>query len=63
MVQVDAAFVEPALHIPKRDWEADTEHYRQADDLRAGLDATIGAQSGHPKTLGPPPAPLKRSFF
>ena len=34
MVDVDAAFIQKVLHIPKRQREPDLHHHRQADDFK-----------------------------
>jgi hypothetical protein len=37
MTDLDAPLVKHILHISQRQWEADVEHHRQADDFRAHL--------------------------
>ena len=49
MADVDAALVEQILHVPKRQWEPDVYHYRQADDLRRSLE--IAKRAGHPSRI------------
>lgn len=51
MADLDAAFMQQIFDVSKRQREPDGEHHRQADDLRACLEITKRAVSGHEKTL------------
>jgi len=37
VANINAAFVQKILHVPKRKRKPDVHHYREADHLRAGL--------------------------
>jgi hypothetical protein len=45
IADLDATFVQEILHVKQRQREADLEHHRNADDLRARLDVAGGGVS------------------
>ncbi len=51
MADVDTAFVQKVLHVPKRKREANVQHHGEADDLWARLEVAKGAGFCHPVTL------------
>lgn len=59
MADLDAAFVQQVLYIPKRERETDIEHHRQANNLGARLEVAKGAAFCHPAKLDRRPAQLK----
>jgi len=59
MADIDAAFVQQILNIPKREREPDVQHHRKANDLRARLEVAKWGAFGHPATLRNHPAWLK----
>lgn len=61
MAHIDPTLVEQIPDVSERKWEADVEHYRQADDLRARLKVAEWGAFGHPATLRDRPARLKQS--
>ncbi len=61
MAHVDASLVQQIFDIPKREREADVQHHRKADDLRAGFKVFEGGRSVHGQKLRKRPARLKPS--
>jgi hypothetical protein len=57
---VDAAFVQQILHVPKRQWKMDIHHHGQTDDLWPRLEVAKRAAFCHPTTLNAHPARLNR---
>ena len=60
MADVDAAFVQKILHVPKRKRKLDVRHHRQADHLRAGFGVAKWAAFWHPPKLRGCPARLNQ---
>ena len=60
MADVDAAFVQQILHVPKRKRKPDVHHHRQADHLRAGFEVAKWAAFCHPPKLRGCPARLNQ---
>jgi len=61
VANVDAALVEQILNVPKREWEPDVQHHRQANDLRARLEVLEGGMFCHLARLRNRPPRLKPS--
>jgi hypothetical protein len=55
----DTALMQQVLHIPKRQWEPNVHHYRQADDFGTGFEIPKGGALCHPAKLFRRPARLK----
>jgi hypothetical protein len=51
VADLDAALAQEVLNVAKRQREADVEHHRQTDDLRAGLEVAKRGVFGHQKGL------------
>lgn len=60
MTDIDTAFVQKILHVPKRKRKPNIHHDGQTDDLGARLEVAKGAVFCYPVTLNPRPARLKR---
>ena len=60
MADVDAAFVQKILDVPKRKRKPDVHHHRQADHLRAGFEVAKWAAFCHPPKLKGCPARLNQ---
>ena len=60
MTDVDAAFVQQILHVPKRQRETDIHHHGQTVDLGARLEVTKGTAVCHPATPIAHPARLNK---
>ena len=60
MADVDAAFMQQVLDIPKREQKPYIHHNGQANDLRARLELAEGAAFGHPERLSSRPARLNK---
>ena len=60
MADVDAAFVQQILHVPKRKRKPNIHHGGQTDDLGARLKVAKGAVFCHPATLIARPARLNQ---
>ena len=56
MADVNAAFVEQVLNIPKRERKLDVQHHGQADDLGARFEIAEGAMIFHAENLFRHPA-------
>jgi hypothetical protein len=59
VADVDAAFVQQVLNIPKRKWKANVHHDRQANDLRAAVKVLERVAFCHGTTLRNRSAQLK----
>jgi hypothetical protein len=59
MANIDAAFMQKILHIPKRKRETDVEHHRQTDDFGTGFEVAKRRVFCHPVKLQSRPARLK----
>lgn len=63
MRNADAALVEQILHIPKQSRVPDAHNYRQADDLRTGLEKVEYADTAHARKVIRSRSRLKPIFF
>jgi len=62
ITNVDAAFMEQVLNIPKGKWKSDGQHHSQSYDLGARLKIAKRAALCHLEKLGRRPARLKTVF-
>ena len=62
MANIDTAFVQQILHVPKRKSISNVHHHRQADDLWARFEVLEWVTFCHPETLNCHPARLKLVF-
>ena len=60
MADVDAAFVQKTLHVPKRKRKPDVHHHGQADHLKAGFEVAKWAAFCHSSKLRGCPAHLNQ---
>ena len=59
VANINAAFVQKILHVPKRKRKPDVYHYREADDFGRRLEVAKGAAFCNPPKLRGCPARLK----
>lgn len=62
MTNIDATLLLQVFDIPKRQWEPDIEHHRQANNLGAGFEILKWRAFGHPHKLRNRPARLKQDL-
>ena len=62
MADLDTAFVQQILNIPKRKWKPHIHHNCQADDFGRRLEVAKWGAVCHQATLGPP-LPTSTSFL
>ena len=63
MADIDPTLVQQIFNIPKRKWESDIHHHRQADDFRTCLEVLEWIAFCHPATLVALPARLKQVSY